>query len=99
MLLRGFNDGLDDARELVKYASDVHAKVNLIEYNPTGDGEFGRTDAKDAEAFQRFLEEKGVTARIRRSRGRDIDAACGQLGQQEQGPSLKAERSTLKWTC
>ncbi|MCB0787071.1 MAG: 23S rRNA (adenine(2503)-C(2))-methyltransferase RlmN, partial [Flavobacteriales bacterium] len=79
VLLRGFNDGLEDARELVKYASDVHAKVNLIEYNPTGDGEFGRTDAKDAEAFQRFLEEKGVTARIRRSRGRDIDAACGQL--------------------
>lgn len=79
ILLRGFNDSLADAQELVKYASDVHAKVNLIEYNPIDSGGFGRTDAKDAEAFQRYLDRKGIIARIRRSRGRDIDAACGQL--------------------
>ena len=79
ILLRGFNDSLQDAQELVKYASDVHAKVNLIEYNPIDGGEFGRTGAKDAEAFQHYLDRKGVIARIRRSRGRDIDAACGQL--------------------
>lgn len=79
ILLRGFNDSLADAQELVKYASDVHAKVNLIEYNPIDAGEFGRTESKDAEAFQQYLERKGIVARIRRSRGRDIDAACGQL--------------------
>ena len=79
ILLRGFNDSLQDAQELVRYASDVHAKVNLIEYNPIDGGEFGRTDSKDAEAFQQFLDRKGIIARIRRSRGRDIDAACGQL--------------------
>jgi 23S rRNA (adenine2503-C2)-methyltransferase len=79
ILLRGFNDSLQDAQELVKYASDVHAKVNLIEYNPVDGGEFGRTDSKDAEAFQQYLDRKGIIARIRRSRGRDIDAACGQL--------------------
>ena len=79
ILLRGFNDSLADAQELVKYASDVHAKVNLIEYNPIDSGGFGRTDAKDAEAFQQYLDRKGIIARIRRSRGRDIDAACGQL--------------------
>ncbi|MCB9182702.1 MAG: 23S rRNA (adenine(2503)-C(2))-methyltransferase RlmN [Flavobacteriales bacterium] len=79
ILLRGFNDSLADAQELVRYASDVHAKVNLIEYNPIDGGEFGRTDSKDAEAFQQYLDKKGIMARIRRSRGRDIDAACGQL--------------------
>jgi len=79
ILLRGFNDSLQDAQELVKYASDVHAKVNLIEYNPIDGGEFGRTESKDAEAFQQYLDRKGIIARIRRSRGRDIDAACGQL--------------------
>lgn len=79
ILLRGFNDSLEDARELVRYASDVHAKVNLIEYNPIDDPGFGRTESRDAEAFQRYLDGKGIIARIRRSRGRDIDAACGQL--------------------
>lgn len=79
ILLRGFNDSLADAQELVRYASDVHAKVNLIEYNPIDGGEYGRTESSDAEAFQQHLEKKGIVARIRRSRGRDIDAACGQL--------------------
>jgi adenine C2-methylase RlmN of 23S rRNA A2503 and tRNA A37 len=46
ILLRGFNDSLADAQELVRYASDVHAKVNLIEYNPIDGGGFGRTDPK-----------------------------------------------------
>jgi len=79
ILLRGFNDTLADAQELVKYASDVHAKVNLIEYNPIDGGEFGRSEPTDAQAFQQYLDRKGIIARIRRSRGRDIDAACGQL--------------------
>lgn len=79
ILLRGFNDSLADAQELVRYASDVHAKVNLIEYNPIDGGEYGRTDTEDALAFMHYLEKKGIVARIRRSRGRDIDAACGQL--------------------
>ena len=46
ILLRGFNDSLADAQELVRYASDVHAKVNLIEYNPIDGGEFGRTETR-----------------------------------------------------
>ena len=46
ILLRGFNDSTADAQELVKYASDVHAKVNLIEYNPIDAGGFGRTEAQ-----------------------------------------------------
>jgi 23S rRNA (adenine2503-C2)-methyltransferase len=95
ILLRGFNDSLADAQELVRYASDVHAKVNLIEYNPIDGGEFGRTDSKDAEAFQQYLDKKGIVARIRRSRGRDIDAACGQLANKNE-PALKEGERVLK---
>ncbi len=95
ILLRGFNDSLADAQELVKYASDVHAKVNLIEYNPIDAGGFGRTDAQDAEAFQQYLDKKGIIARIRRSRGRDIDAACGQLANKNE-PALKEGERVMK---
>ena len=92
ILLRGFNDSLQDAQELVRYASDVHAKVNLIEYNPIDGGEFGRTESKDAEAFQQYLDRKGIIARIRRSRGRDIDAACGQLANKNEPAYRQAGR-------
>jgi 23S rRNA (adenine2503-C2)-methyltransferase len=95
ILLRGFNDSLADAQELVRYASDVHAKVNLIEYNPIDAGGFGRTDPKDAEAFQQYLDKKGIVARIRRSRGRDIDAACGQLANKNE-PALKEGERVMK---
>ncbi len=95
ILLRGFNDSLADAQELVKYASDVHAKVNLIEYNPIDAGGFGRTDAQDAEAFQQHLDKKGIIARIRRSRGRDIDAACGQLANKNE-PAFKEGERVMK---
>ncbi|MBL7962685.1 MAG: 23S rRNA (adenine(2503)-C(2))-methyltransferase RlmN [Flavobacteriales bacterium] len=95
ILLRGFNDSLQDAQELVRYASDVHAKVNLIEYNPIDGGEFGRTDSRDAEAFQQYLDRKGIVARIRRSRGRDIDAACGQLANKN-APAVKEGERVLK---
>jgi 23S rRNA (adenine2503-C2)-methyltransferase len=95
ILLRGFNDSQTDAQELVRYASDVHAKVNLIEYNPIDGGEFGRTESKDAEAFQQYLDKKGIIARIRRSRGRDIDAACGQLANKNE-PALKEGERVMK---
>lgn len=95
ILLKGFNDSLGDAQELVRYASDVHAKVNLIEYNPIDGGEFGRTDTRDAEAFQQYLDRKGIMARIRKSRGRDIDAACGQLANKNE-PALKEGERVMK---
>lgn len=95
ILLRNFNDSMADAQELVKYASDVHAKVNLIEYNPIDEAGFGRSDASVAEAFQQYLEKKGIIARIRRSRGRDIDAACGQLANKNE-PALKDGERILK---
>ncbi|MEO8591583.1 MAG: 23S rRNA (adenine(2503)-C(2))-methyltransferase RlmN [Flavobacteriales bacterium] len=95
ILLKGFNDSMADAQELVRYASDVHAKVNLIEYNPIDGAAYGRTDPKDAEAFQNYLYGKGIIARIRRSRGRDIDAACGQLANKNE-PALKEGERVMK---
>ncbi|MEO8066440.1 MAG: 23S rRNA (adenine(2503)-C(2))-methyltransferase RlmN [Flavobacteriales bacterium] len=100
ILLRGFNDSLADAQDLVRYISDVHAKVNLIEYNPieavgSGPGSFERTANDDAVAFMYYLENKGIVARIRRSRGRDIDAACGQLANKNE-PALKEGERVMK---
>jgi len=79
ILLAGYNDSLDDAQNLVRYCSTVRAKVNLIEYNPIDEGGFKRADREASERFEKYLVDKGIRASLRRSRGEDIDAACGQL--------------------
>jgi 23S rRNA (adenine2503-C2)-methyltransferase len=95
ILFRDLNDSLEDARDLVRLCSRLDAKVNLIEYNPTDDGRFQRTPIEKALQFQNYLESKGITARIRRSRGRDIDAACGQLANKNE-PAVKDGERILK---
>ena len=95
IMFRDFNDSLEDAQELVKYCSYVDAKVNLIEYNSTDDGLFQGTTYEKTELFQRYLENKGILARIRKSRGRDIDAACGQLANKNQ-PAVKEGERIMK---
>lgn len=79
IIFKDFNDSLDDAAELVRFCKRIPAKVNIIEYNPIDGGEFERADSRKVDAFARFLEKHRVTVSIRRSRGQDIDAACGQL--------------------
>jgi 23S rRNA (adenine2503-C2)-methyltransferase len=79
VMLQGVNDNLDDAKLLADICKRVPSKVNLIEYNPTGDGLFERSSGNRTMAFKRELERLGVIANVRKSRGRDIDAACGQL--------------------
>lgn len=74
-----FNDTLEDARELWQFTKYVPAKVNLIEYNPIDQADFVNTGADKLDAFANFLEKNKVTVNVRRSRGKDIDAACGQL--------------------
>jgi 23S rRNA (adenine2503-C2)-methyltransferase len=76
---KNFNLGLDDARNLVKFASKVPCKINIIEYNPIDQGVFKKADAAELDKFVGFLEKKGMIVNVRRSRGKDIDAACGQL--------------------
>lgn len=79
IVFKGFNDSIADAMELETICRKVKAKVNLIEYNPIDGGEFSNAAEDKIEAFRNYLESKGVIVNIRRSRGKDIDAACGQL--------------------
>lgn len=80
-----FNDTLDDARELWNFAKQIPAvRVNIIEYNPIREADFVNTTADRLTLFANFLESKRIPTTIRRSRGKDIDAACGQLAGKKQ---------------
>lgn len=76
---KGINDKQKDIDALVSYCKKVPAKVNLIEYNPIDDGEFEQASPIVIDQYISELERNGVIVNIRRSRGKDIDAACGQL--------------------
>lgn len=79
VLLAGVNDQPRHARELAQIARRLRANVNLLRYNPVADLPFERPTAEAAHAFQTELRRHGVNAHVRTSRGRDVDAACGQL--------------------
>lgn len=80
ILFNGVNDSIKDADELVKIYRQVPADlVNIIEYNPIEQADFSKPDEDKTMQFMRYLESKKVNAKLRRSRGKDIDAACGQL--------------------
>jgi 23S rRNA (adenine2503-C2)-methyltransferase len=76
---KGINDSEEHAQALLKFAKVIPCKVNLIEYNPIDDGEFQQASEKSLEMYMDLMERNGITTRIRKSRGKDIDAACGQL--------------------
>ncbi len=76
---KGINDTQEAADALVKFCKFAPSKVNIIEYNPIDDGEFQQAPNNAIEMYQQTLERNGITVTIRRSRGKDIDAACGQL--------------------
>ena len=79
IVFRDFNDELEDAHELAAFCKIIPCKVNIIEYNPIDDGEFQQADTAKVDRFAAYLEERNIIVNIRRSRGKDIDAACGQL--------------------
>lgn len=84
ILFNNFNDSQKDAEELVKIYRQVPADlVNIIEYNPIDFARFTKPSEEKTEAFMSYLEKNRVNARLRRSRGKDIDAACGQLANKE----------------
>ncbi|HWC61296.1 MAG TPA: 23S rRNA (adenine(2503)-C(2))-methyltransferase RlmN [Verrucomicrobiae bacterium] len=85
ILIAGVNDGLDQVQPLAKLARTLNAKVNLIPYNKVDDLTWERPGEEVQEAFLAALEKQKVTATLRREKGHDIDAACGQL-------RLKTER-------
>jgi len=79
ILLSGVNDRPEHARELATLCKTLRANVNLIRYNEVEGLPFGRPKSDNVVRFQEVLRRNGVNAHIRKSRGRDIDAACGQL--------------------
>jgi 23S rRNA (adenine2503-C2)-methyltransferase len=79
IIFRDFNDKLEDAQELAEFAKCVPCKINIIEYNPIDEGGFQQASLENVNAFAAYLEQRNLVVNIRRSRGKDIDAACGQL--------------------
>ena len=80
---QNFNDSIADAAQLLKLCKRFPVKVNIIEYNPIDGAPFLKSAAHRIDDFARYLREHGVMVTVRRSRGRDIDAACGQLANKE----------------
>ena len=79
ILIAGVNDALEEAERLVDRAQEVNAKVNLIPYNTVEGLDWERPARAHQEAFWGVLRKAGVVATLRREKGHDIDAACGQL--------------------
>jgi len=85
ILIKGVNDGMDQIKPLSEMAHRLNAKVNLIPYNKVEGLPWERPDEEAQDRFAEALSARGVTATLRREKGHDIDAACGQL-------RLKTER-------
>lgn len=79
IVFNDFNDHIEDAEELVRFCRHIPCKVNIIEYNPISFADFENAGVDKIEAFAAYLRKNGINTNIRRSRGKDIDAACGQL--------------------
>ena len=82
VMLKGVNDAPDHAKELVRTLAGTPAKVNLIPFNPFPESGFEKTEPDRVRLFQRVLLDAGIIATVRKTRGDDIDAACGQLAGQ-----------------
>ncbi len=79
LLLGGVNDSLEYAKQLARILSHIKAKLNLIIYNPVEGLPYKAPEPENVEAFQKYLCDRNITAILRKSRGGDIEAACGQL--------------------
>lgn len=79
LLLKDINDSLEDAKTLARYCRQFPIKINLIEYNEVEGSGFRHSPDKRRDEFIRFLESCNMVVNLRRSKGKDIDAACGQL--------------------
>lgn len=79
ILFYNFNDTMEDAEKLMKFARQIPSKINIIEYNPIAEADFKNTEEDRLDKFASHLRKNGITVNVRRSRGKDIDAACGQL--------------------
>tara|TARA_B100001769_G_scaffold239016_1_gene205242 strand:+ start:356 stop:1399 length:1044 start_codon:yes stop_codon:yes gene_type:complete len=83
IIWKDINDSIDEINALVNYCKSVPSKVNLIEYNSIGDESFTSASQSMINLYKDLLEKNKITVTVRRSRGKDIDAACGQLANKE----------------
>jgi len=83
IIFDGVNDDIQDAMELAKFCKHLPCKVNIIEYNPIAFASYINAGEDKVEAFADYLQKQGINTHLRRSRGKDIDAACGQLAIKE----------------
>jgi 23S rRNA (adenine2503-C2)-methyltransferase len=91
ILLHGVNDKPEQARQLAAICKTLRSNVNLIRYNEVEGLPFERPKSEAVVQFQMILRNSGVNAHVRRSRGRDIDAACGQLRRKAEISDLKSQ--------
>lgn len=84
----GINDDEKHVRALAKFCKIIPSKVNLIQYNPIDEGEFRQAKQEAVDMYVRILEQNGIIAKVRKSRGQDIDAACGQLANKNEVAQL-----------
>jgi len=76
---KGINDTEEDIKALIKFCKKVPSKVNIIQYNPIGEGKYDNKNISAEEKYMQELSKAGIMSMFRKSRGSDIDAACGQL--------------------
>jgi 23S rRNA (adenine2503-C2)-methyltransferase len=95
VMLKGVNDSLDDAKLLVKMLKGIHAKINLIPFNPWPGTRYECSDWDQIEKFSEYIFNAGYSSPVRTPRGRDILAACGQLKSETEKLSAR-ERQTLR---
>jgi 23S rRNA (adenine2503-C2)-methyltransferase len=94
VMLDGVNDSDAHARELIALVADVPCKFNLIPFNPFPDSGLGRSPAERIRGFAQLLQDAGIVTTTRKTRGDDIDAACGQLAGEVQDRTRRLERLT-----
>jgi 23S rRNA (adenine2503-C2)-methyltransferase len=95
IIFKDFNDSIEDAQELAEFCKIVPCKINIIEYNPIDDGKFQKADSEKVDKFQEYLENRNLVVNVRRSRGKDIDAACGQLANKNK-PGIDSLKKEVK---
>jgi len=84
IVFHNFNDELQDAKELARFCKHIPCKVNIIEYNPITLADFVNAETDKIDQFANYLRSQDIVTNVRRSRGKDIDAACGQLAIKEE---------------
>ncbi len=92
VMLKGINDGVADARKLVKLISGIPAKINLIPFNPWPNSPYECSDKEQIKKFSDIIKNAGYASPVRKTRGQDIMAACGQL----KSSSIKVRKSELR---